>query len=98
MTWKKAVLWFVFVDFALLTAWALWSGGLEGIVRTHTASPGGLQVMFDLFISVGLVCSWMVADARRRGVAAWPWVIATLCTGSLAPLAYLIRRESSEAS
>lgn len=96
MNWKKALLLFVLVDFSMLTAWALWSGGIQGILLTHTASPGGWQVMFDLVISVGLICAWMVADARERGVAAWPWVVAALFLGSLSPLAYLLRRETSE--
>jgi len=36
----------------------------------------------------------MVVDARRRGVTAWPWVVATIALGSIAPLAYLVAHGS----
>jgi hypothetical protein len=95
MNVRKMLLWFVLVDFAALTTWSLWQVGYVGIWQAGLASPGALQVLADLGISVGLVCTWMIADARRRGVVAWPWVTATLLLGSLAPLLYLIRREGA---
>lgn len=98
MTWSKPVLWIVFVAFSLLSVWALETVGLAGILGSHIASPGSLQVTFDFFICAALVITWMIGDARRRGIAAWPWVIATLCLGSFAPLVYLLRREATEAS
>jgi len=95
MNVKKILLWFVLVDFAALTTWSMWHVGYVGIWQAGLSSPGAIQVLADLCIAVGLVCAWIVADARRRGVAAWPWVTATLLVGSLAPLVYLIRREGA---
>ena len=97
MNVKKVLLWLVLIDFALFTAWVMWEVGYIGIWQAGVASPGSWQVLLDLFICAGLICVWMIADARKRGVNAWPWVIATLFAGSLAPLAYLIRRESAGA-
>jgi hypothetical protein len=94
MNIRKMLLWFVLIDFAALTAWAVWHVGYVGIFEAGLASPGSIQVLVDLVIALSLACTWMIADARRRGVAAWPWVAATLLLGSLAPLVYLIRRES----
>lgn len=71
----------------------MWKAGYIGIWQAGIASPGSLQILLDLFICAGLICVWMIADARKRGVNAWP--IATLFVGSLAPLGYLIRRESA---
>jgi len=98
MTWNKPVLWIVLATFSLVTAWSLKTVGLSGILGSHIESPGSVQVTFDFFICAALVITWMIADARRRGIAAWPWVLATLCLGSFAPLVYLLRREVSDAA
>ncbi|MFT4569312.1 MAG: hypothetical protein ACI8TX_000476 [Hyphomicrobiaceae bacterium] len=95
MNVKKILLWFVLIDFSALTAWAIWHVGYLGIFEAAMASPGSIQLGVDLVIALTLFMGWMVQDAQRRGVAAWPWVVATLFLGSLAPLAYLVRREST---
>lgn len=92
---RKFLLWIVLVDFALFTLWVMWQVGYLGIWQAALSSPGSVQVLFDLAISAGLVCVWIVADARQRGVVAWPWILATLVLGSLSLLAYLLVRESS---
>jgi hypothetical protein len=95
MNLKKLLLWLVLIDFALFSAWVMWKFGYVAIWQAGIESPASLQILFDLFISAGLICVWMILDARKRGANAWPWVVATLFVGSLAPLAYLIRREST---
>lgn len=95
MNVKKLLLWFVLIDFALFSAWVMWEVGYLGIWQSGLASPGSLQVLLDLVICAGLICFWMIGDARQRGVNPWPWVVATLLAGSLAPLLYLIVRESA---
>lgn len=95
MNVKKVLLWFVLLDFAALTAWAVGHVGYVGIFEAGVASPGSIQILVDLVIALALVCVWMFDDARRRGVTPWPWIAATLFVGSLAPLVYLIRRESA---
>ncbi len=94
MNVKKLVLWMVLVDFALYSSWVLWEVGYVGIWAAGLASPASLQILLDLVICAGLFCVWLVADARQRGINPWPWVVATLALGSLAPLTYLILRES----
>lgn len=93
MKMKKLLLWMVLLDFALFSSWVLWDVGYLGVWRAGFASPASLQILLDLVICASLVCLWMVADARQRGVVAWPWVVATFALGSLAPLSYLIVRE-----
>ena len=34
----------------------------------------------------------MRGDARKRGIAIWPYVTATILLGSIGILAYLVRR------
>jgi hypothetical protein len=40
----------------------------------------------------------MVADARTRGLNAWPFVAITLVAGSFGPLFYLVMRELKAAA
>ena len=97
MNIRKALLWIVLIDFALFSSWVMWDVGYLGIWRAGFASWASLQVLIDLVICAGLICVWMVVDARQRGINPWPWVVATLLTGSLAPLVYLIVREHGRA-
>ncbi len=48
------------------------------------------QIFSDLTVSLVLVTSWMLWDAKRADRKAWPYVLATLAVGSFAPLTYLL--------
>ena len=91
MTLPRPVLLAILLPFAALTAYALAEVGLVGIFTAHM-NPGGAQVFVDLVIALVLVITWMIQDCRARGLAAWPWVLATLALGSFGPLAYLLLR------
>jgi hypothetical protein len=79
--------------FGVLSAIAMMDVGYFGIIEPHFQSWGGGQVLADLVILAVLACFWMVADARERGLNAWPFVIITLVVGSFGPLFYLVLRE-----
>lgn len=79
--------------FGALSAVALIDVGYFGIIAPHFQSWGAGQVLADLVILAVLSCLWMLADARQRGLNAWPFVIATLVAGSFGPLFYLVLRE-----
>jgi hypothetical protein len=49
-------------------------------------------MLLDLVIALSFAIGWMRADARRRGIAIWPYVIATVLLGSIGILAYCVRR------
>ena len=83
----------VLVPFGALTALALLDVGFFGILAPHFRSWGGAQVFADLVIACVLACIWMVDDAEKRGVPAWPFVALTLAAGSFGPLLYLLARE-----
>ena len=97
MNIRVAMIGVVILAFGGLTGKALWEVGLWGIIEPHFRSWGAAQVFTDLVIMGLLGCVAMVADARRRGVAAWPWVVLTLATGSFGPLIYLLVREWGKA-
>lgn len=79
--------------FGVLSALALMDVGYLGIIEPHFQTWGGGQVFADLAILAVLGCVWMVADGRARGINAWPFVIATVFTGSFGILFYLVLRE-----
>jgi len=83
----------VIAGFGVLTALALMDVGFFGILAPHFQSWGGAQVFTDLVILAVLGCIWMVGDARKQGLAAWPFILITLAAGSFGPLLYLVVRE-----
>lgn len=97
MTLRKILLWTLLIDFGLFSTWVMWEVGYLGIWQAGLASMGSLQVLVDLVIACTLIMVWIHGDARARGVNPWPWIIATLFVGSLAPLLYLLLREYGRA-
>ena len=93
MSVRLLVLFVVIALFGALTALALEDVGYLGILAPHFQSWGGAQVLADLVIMCALGCVWMVEDARARGIAAWPFVAATVFLGSFGVLGYLVVRE-----
>ena len=79
--------------FGVLSALALRDVGYFGIIAPHFQSWGGAQVIVDLVIVCALGCLWMIEDARARGISPWPFVVATVFTGSFGILFYLVARE-----
>lgn len=79
--------------FGALSAVALMDVGYIGIIEPHFQSWGAGQVFADLVILAVLGCSWMIVDGRARGINPWPFVIATVFTGSFGILFYLVLRE-----
>lgn len=93
MNFVKILLFVVLADFAAFTAWVVATGGAPGeVAALFSVNPWVIQVFVDLVLALSLVCVWMWNDARSRGVNPLPWVLATACLGSLAPLTYLLLR------
>ncbi len=97
MRYSKPLLWTILLVFSGLSFWAVKEVGYLGIWQAGLSSPGGIQILADLFVCCSLLSYWMVGDARRRGVNPWPWVLATLLGGSLALLVYLLLRTETNA-
>ena len=97
MNWKLLVLWTVLASFGAFSAYAVWQHGFVGLFEAALANTATVLVFVDLVIALSLALIWMIGDARTRGVASLPYVIATLLLGSVGPLLYLIRRERGAA-
>jgi hypothetical protein len=83
----------ILLAFGAYSLYAMLQVGYFGIWQAGFASVGSLQVLLDLIIVCLLVTSWMLGDARSRGLNAWPFVLITVAAGSFGPLLYLLYRE-----
>ena len=97
MSGKKIVLFVVLADFLAISAWATSKVGVVGLFTGTIESPAAIVGLADLVICLGLICTWMVRDARARGVSALPYLLLTPLLGSAAALLYLLRRPDGAA-
>jgi hypothetical protein len=64
--------------------------GYAGIWLYQFQSAAGWQVIADLVVACVLIMVWLVPDAKRKGVAVWPFLLLTATLGSFGPLFYLV--------
>ena len=80
---------------AAFTAYSLWvvaGFGYTGFLTLAMREPWALQLLLDLAIACTFGIGWMRADARRRGIASWPFIPVVLGLGSIGLLGYLVWR------
>ncbi|MCB9529323.1 MAG: hypothetical protein H6703_13085 [Myxococcales bacterium] len=98
MSREKLVVGVLLLDLLAVSAWAIASDGITGIVDYIAAmGPWGWQLGVDLVVALVLVMGWMWRDARSRGKNPVGWMVATVLLGSIAPLVYLLLRPAGEA-
>jgi hypothetical protein len=90
---RTALLSLILLAFGAFSIYVMWDFGYLGIWRAGFANAAALQILLDLVITCLLISSWMIADARAKGLKAWPFVGITLAAGSFGPLLYLLYRE-----
>jgi hypothetical protein len=93
MTLRLSALVVVLLAFGALTVRALAESGYVGVFAAQLSSWAGMQVLADLVILAVLACLWMLRDAPRHGLPAWPFLLITLAAGAFGPLLYLVARE-----
>jgi len=96
MNWKRLGLVVLLADFIALTAYAVYYHGYLAFFNLLGANAIGVQVFTDLIIALALFSTWMIRDARERGISPFPYLLLILTLGSIGALAYLIRRSSDE--
>jgi hypothetical protein len=82
----------VLVPFAAFSLWVVDGHGLTGFLPLAGREPWALQMLLDLLFACLIYATWLVPDARRRGIPAWPYLVLTLAAGSMGGLAYLVHR------
>ena len=90
---RNALLLLVLLAFGAYSVYVMWDFGYLGIWRAGFANAAALQILLDLVITCLLISGWMIADARAKGLKAWPFVGITVAAGSFGPLLYLLYRE-----
>ena len=83
------------IGFSAFSLWAMLDVGYFGIWAAGFESSGSLQILIDLVIGCAIIATWMISDARARGVNPAPWILAVMTTGTIAILVYLLVRELS---
>jgi hypothetical protein len=90
---RTVLLVMVLLAFGAYSVYVMRDFGYLGIWRAGFADAAALQILIDLVITCLLISSWMIADARAKGLKAWPFVGITLAAGSFGPLLYLLYRD-----
>jgi len=89
---RRLVWTLLFLDFLALNVWVVAAGSWAELVRYFThLGPFGVLGAVDLSLALTMGIAWMWTDARKKGVSPWPYAVATVATGSLGLLAYLVR-------
>jgi hypothetical protein len=83
----------VSLAFGALSTIATLQHGYFGIFAVALDSTASAQVFADLVIALTIASGWVWADARERGIPAWPFVASVPLLGSIGVLAYLWVRE-----
>ena len=93
MNYKKLFLYLVLIDFVGLTGFAIYQDGTN-IFSLILGNWVTIQILADVTIALTLALIWMYHDTRQTGLSFVPYLLLTICTGSIGLLIYLIRRES----
>lgn len=97
MTLRKTLLTLILLSFGAFSTWVLLDVGYFGIWSAGFTDSASLQILLDLVVCCLIISSWMIKDAKSRGMNPVPWLIAIAATGSIAILIYLVHREFSKA-
>jgi hypothetical protein len=82
----------VLAVFGAFSSWVVVTQGYFGFLEIAGRNWWALQMLLDLVIALVVAVAWMTRDARKRGIATWPYVLATVLLGSIGILAYCVRR------
>ena len=80
------------VGFSGFSAWVSLEHGYTGFLDLAGRDHWGLQMLLDVVLACLVYSVWLVPDAGRLGIRAWPYLLVTLFLGSIGGLAYLARR------
>jgi hypothetical protein len=82
----------VLATFGAYSIWVVAGHGYTGFLSLAAREPWALQMLLDLVIACSFGIGWMLPDAKKRGITAWPFVVTTVFFGSIGLLAYAVRR------
>ncbi len=92
--YKNALVAIVLLAFTAFSLWVVMRHGYFGFLRLAQRDEWAMQMLLDLVIALFLIGAAIRRDAPRRGIDAWPYLVALPLVGSLAALVYLLHRET----
>jgi hypothetical protein len=78
--------------FGVFSTWVVATQGYFGFLELAGREWWALQMLIDLVIGLAFAAGWMIGDARKRQITAWPYLVVTVFLGSIGILAYVVRR------
>jgi len=78
--------------FGAYSMWVVLGHGYTGFLALASREPWGMQMLLDLVIACSFGIGWMTADARKRGITTWPFIVTTVFLGSVGLLGYVVWR------
>ena len=77
--------------FAAFTAITIWAEGVWPVIVNHTSNLWGVQVWWDLLLSLSVAYFLIVPRARAQGMNLPLWTVLILATASIGLLAMCAR-------
>ncbi len=82
----------ILLPFTAYSLWVVAGHGYTGFLSLANREPWAMQLLVDLVIACSFGVGWMHADAKRRGIASWPFLPVIVLFGSIGLLAYVALR------
>lgn len=82
-----------FLAFTLYSAEVTLTHGYLAFLDVPLRGGWALQITLDLVVAASVAALWLVPDAKRHGLPAWPFLAMLPFLGSIGLLAYLATRE-----
>lgn len=82
----------ILAAFTVFSLWVVHGYGYTGFLSLAAREPWALQMLIDLALALVIAVRWLRADARARGIVAWPYVVIAVFLGSIGILLYVVRR------
>lgn len=76
------------VPFTAYSLWVVAGHGYTGFLSLAGREPWAMQMLLDLVLACSFGIGWMRADAKRRGIASWPFIPVIVLFGSIGLLGY----------
>ena len=77
--------------FGAFTAITILYEGVLPVWLNHTQNLWGVQVWWDLLISLTIALFFVLPRARAAGMSIFPWLLFVVCTASIGLLAMVAR-------
>ena len=85
----------VLAAFGAYSTWVVATRGYIAFLEVGTSDRWAFQMLLDLVIACWFAMGWVRADARKRGINPWPYLVVVIPAGSIGLLAYCVRRAFS---